>query len=57
MSRLYMICGATSGVVIVTVFYFLEIVCQVHGYLGGVVYFEHQAHCKMLYSAYIEVLN
>ena len=50
MSGLYMICGATSGVVIVTILYFLEIVCQVHGYLGGVVYLVHQAHCKMLYS-------
>ena len=45
-----MICGATSGVVIMTILYFLEIVSQVHGYLGGVVYLEHQAHCKMLYS-------
>ena len=50
MSGLDMICGATSGVVIVTILDFKEVVCQVLGYLGGVVYLEHQAQCKMLYS-------
>ena len=38
MSGLDMICGATSGVVIVTILDFKEVVCQVLGYLGGVVY-------------------
>ena len=50
MSGLDKICGATSGVIIVTILDFQEVVFQVHGYLIGVVDLEHQAHCKLLYS-------
>ena len=50
MSGLDMICGATSGVIIVTILDFKEVVCQVLGYFCGVVYLEHQSQSKMLYS-------
>ena len=36
-SVLYVICCAASGVVIVYILDVLEVFCQVHGYLSGVV--------------------
>ena len=45
-----MICRAASGVMVVNIFYVLEVSRQVHRYFGGIMYLVHQAHCKALYS-------
>ena len=44
------ICGATSGVVIVDITGLLEVVLQVLGGLIGVAYLKDLNQCKLLYS-------
>ena len=36
--RLNVICRAASGVMVVNIFYVLEVSRQVHGYFGGIMY-------------------
>ena len=44
-----MICRTASSVVLVNIFYVFEVFRQVQGYLSGIVYLVHKAHCKKLY--------